>query len=258
MYNEMTTTDLIATAHQAAHPNDNPSAEHALLIDELSSRLTRLSVWRERMTEALNPHLREDDGTDLTPDHVRVSNMLERISSPSAAKAVVTGGGGKSDGKDSSSPQVSAPETDAIMAEPDRGSGWLVAGKLEKLARRLEPHLARSLSQLEQANNERDEARRDLTDAREVLSKAARFVEAYDPQSRGAEASRRETLESVNSLLNPVKKTSLGNVVPDPKNDPTFSAEGNPPSERFPKGLSRQSKGTSPTPSDGRGHGVTP
>ena len=69
---------------------------------------------------------------------------------------------------------------------------------------------------------------------------------------------RRETLESVNSFLNPVKKASLGNVVPDPKNDPTFSAEGNPPSERFPKGLSRQSKGTSPTPSDGRGHGVTP
>lgn len=81
MYNEITTTDLIVIAHEAAHQNDNPIAEHAALIDELADRLARLSVWRERMTAAVNPHLIDDDGSDLIPDHVRVSNMLSRLSS---------------------------------------------------------------------------------------------------------------------------------------------------------------------------------
>lgn len=81
MYNEMTTTDLIAIAREESHPKDRPSAEHADLIDELADRLARLSVWRERMIAAVNPHLIDDDGSDLTPDHVRVSNMLSRLSS---------------------------------------------------------------------------------------------------------------------------------------------------------------------------------
>lgn len=307
MHNEMTTTDLIVAAHQAAHPNDNPSAEHADLIDELASRLTRLSVWCERMTEALNPHLREDDGSDLTPDHIRVSNMLERISSRKVAKAVETGNPGKSAGKDSSSPQSAAPETDAVMAEPDRGSGWLVAGKLEKLARRLEPQLAQALTslrdieeygteeinaavelrqklastslerdelkedlefrrglfkvqeeQLDQVRIERDEAHRSLQDAREVIGKAARFVEAYEPKSSSAEADQRETLESLNAFLNSSKRGSLDNGVPETQNDPTISTEGDIPSGRFPRGLTRQPKGANLAPSDGRGHGMEP
>jgi hypothetical protein len=45
----------------------------------LLRRLDRLSVWRERMAAVVSPYLREDDGSDLIPDHVRVSNMLERI-----------------------------------------------------------------------------------------------------------------------------------------------------------------------------------
>lgn len=305
MHNEMTTTDLIVAVHQAAHPNDNPSAEHADLIDERTARLTRLSVWSERMTEALNPHLKEDDGSDLTPDHVRVSNMLERISSANEAKAVDAGNPGKSAGKDPSSPQAAAPETDAIMAEPDCGSGWLVAGKLEKLARRLEPQLAEALAslrdieeygteeinaavelrqklastllerdemkedlefrrglfkvqegQLDQVRIERDEAHRSLQDAREVLGKAARFVEAFQPTSRSAETDQRETLESLNSFLNSNKNASLDNVTTDTKNDPTIFNEGNTLSEKFPRGLTRQLKGASLAPSDGRGHGM--
>jgi hypothetical protein len=47
--------------------------------DELLRRLARLSVWRERMAAVVSPYLREDDGSDLIPDHVRVSNMLERM-----------------------------------------------------------------------------------------------------------------------------------------------------------------------------------
>jgi hypothetical protein len=81
MYDEMTTSDLIAIAREKSHPKDNPSAEHADLIDELVDRLARLSVWREKMVAAVNPHLRDEDGSDLVPDHVRVSNMLVRMSS---------------------------------------------------------------------------------------------------------------------------------------------------------------------------------
>lgn len=80
MYDEMTTTDLIVTARLEAHPEDNPSAEHAALIDELATRLERLDIWRSRMTGIVNKHLTDDDGSDLIPDHVRVSNMLERLS----------------------------------------------------------------------------------------------------------------------------------------------------------------------------------
>lgn len=306
MYNEMTIADLMATAQEKAHPNEEPSAEHAALIDELVSRLSRLSVWRERMTEALNPHLREDDGSDLTPDHVRVSNMLERISSADEAGLVGTGNPGKPASEVPPSPQPSAPETDAIMSVPDRGSGWLVAVKLEKLARRLEPQLAEALSalrdieeygteeinaavelrqklastlierdnlkedlefrrglsklqeeQLDKVRIERDEALRDLGEARVVLGKATRFVEAFEPKSMSAEADQRETLESLNSFLNPDKKVSSDNGVPESKNDPATSAEGNTPSERFPRGLTRQPKVVSPVTSDGKGHGVT-
>ena len=80
MYEEMTTTDLIVTARARAHPADNPSAEQAALIDELTTRLERLDVWRSRVAGTINPYLTDDDGSDLIPDHVRISNMLGRLS----------------------------------------------------------------------------------------------------------------------------------------------------------------------------------
>jgi hypothetical protein len=74
MFDEMTTSDLIIHANQ--HDCDNCD-----LISELATRLSRLNVWRERMIRVLGEHLTEDDGSDLIPDHIRVSNMLGRISS---------------------------------------------------------------------------------------------------------------------------------------------------------------------------------
>jgi hypothetical protein len=44
MYDEMTTADLIVVAYDIAHPSDNPKAENADLIDELASRLLKLSI----------------------------------------------------------------------------------------------------------------------------------------------------------------------------------------------------------------------
>ena len=79
MYDVMTTTDLIATATLEAHPDNAPSAEHAELIDELALRLNRLDAWHHHMRATVNQYLVEDDGSDLIPDHARVSNMLERL-----------------------------------------------------------------------------------------------------------------------------------------------------------------------------------
>ncbi len=281
MHDEMTTTDLVATAHQTAHPNDNPSAEHAPLIDELAARLTRLSAWRERMTEALNPHLREVDGSDLTPDHIRVSNMLERISSANEAKAAEPPNPDKSVGKDLPSPQQSAPEVAealnltayyAALRGIEESGGEetnaaeelrqkLAGARLERDELKEDLEFRRGLftlqeEQLAQARIERDEARRELGEAREVLGKAARFVEAFEPKSGSAEADQRETLERLNSFLNPNKKVSPGNGVPETKNDPSISTEGNTPSGRFPRGLARQHKGAGPTPPEGRGRGM--
>jgi hypothetical protein len=78
-YNEMTTSDLIVVAHKESHPEDNPSAEHSALIDELVLRLNRLHVWRSEVVAAIDPHLQDEDGSDLIPDYARISNMLERI-----------------------------------------------------------------------------------------------------------------------------------------------------------------------------------
>ena len=72
----MTTIDLIATAYEKVNAGD----ERGPLITELTSRLSRAHVWREQMTEAIDQHLIEDDGSDMIPDHVRVSNMLRRMS----------------------------------------------------------------------------------------------------------------------------------------------------------------------------------
>jgi len=53
MYDEMTTSDLIASAYDEAHPNHEPSAENAALIDELARRLSKLDVWRQKMIAAV-------------------------------------------------------------------------------------------------------------------------------------------------------------------------------------------------------------
>ena len=54
MYDEMTTSDLIASAYDEAHPDHEPSAENAALIDELARRLARLDVWRQKMIAAVD------------------------------------------------------------------------------------------------------------------------------------------------------------------------------------------------------------
>jgi hypothetical protein len=76
---QMTITDLIAYAGEQAHPEDNPSSENAFLIDELCSRLRRLHDWRLKIVVSLDSGLTEEDGSDLIPDHIRVSNMIYRL-----------------------------------------------------------------------------------------------------------------------------------------------------------------------------------
>ncbi len=51
MYDEMTNEDLIVTAHEKAHPSDNPSSENADLIDELCSRLRKVEKELREMEE---------------------------------------------------------------------------------------------------------------------------------------------------------------------------------------------------------------
>jgi len=51
MYDEMTNADLIWTAHEKAHPSDNPSSENADLIDELCSRLRKVEKELREMEE---------------------------------------------------------------------------------------------------------------------------------------------------------------------------------------------------------------
>ena len=54
MYDEMTTSDLIASAYDEAHPDHEPSAENAALINELARRLSKMDVWRHKMTAAVD------------------------------------------------------------------------------------------------------------------------------------------------------------------------------------------------------------
>ena len=54
MYDEMTTSNLIASAYDEAHPDHEPSAENASLIDELARRLSKLDVWRQKMIAAVD------------------------------------------------------------------------------------------------------------------------------------------------------------------------------------------------------------
>ena len=54
MYDEMTTSDLIASAYDEAHPDHEPCAENAALVDELARRLSKLDVWRQRMIAAVD------------------------------------------------------------------------------------------------------------------------------------------------------------------------------------------------------------
>ena len=79
MYDEMTIADLLVVAQQEAHPEDQPSSENALLIDELVRRLRRLDNWRTKVSAMINPYLTEDDGSDLTPESERIGNMLQRL-----------------------------------------------------------------------------------------------------------------------------------------------------------------------------------
>jgi hypothetical protein len=76
MYDEMTVLDLIATAFEKVNAGD----EHGSLITELASRLSRAQVYRENIARVVDPYLREEDGSDLIPDHARIANMLERLS----------------------------------------------------------------------------------------------------------------------------------------------------------------------------------
>lgn len=80
MYDEMSISDLLGVAHQQAHPDDQPSAEHAPLIDELIVRLRRLDEWRTLVSTEINPYLTDDDGGDLVSEHHRIRYMLQRLS----------------------------------------------------------------------------------------------------------------------------------------------------------------------------------
>lgn len=42
--NEMTNTDFICFMHEAAHPHDNPSSEHAEIMDEAARRIRNLEA----------------------------------------------------------------------------------------------------------------------------------------------------------------------------------------------------------------------
>ena len=76
MYDEMTVFELIATAFEQVNVSD----KHGPLITELTSRLSRAQAYRENLARVVDPYLREEDGSDLIPDHARIANMLERIS----------------------------------------------------------------------------------------------------------------------------------------------------------------------------------
>lgn len=47
---------------------------------ELFTALRRAVQWQIDMKRTIDKFLSDDDGTDLLPDHIRVSNMLERLS----------------------------------------------------------------------------------------------------------------------------------------------------------------------------------
>jgi hypothetical protein len=76
MYDEMSLLVLIATAFEKA----SVGGEHGPIIAELATRLSHAYCYRENITRVVNPYLREEDGSDLIPDHARIANMLERLS----------------------------------------------------------------------------------------------------------------------------------------------------------------------------------
>jgi hypothetical protein len=84
MYDELTIADLLVVACEKAQPENELSAEHADLIDELITRLRRLDVWRARVTAAIDPYLIEEDGSDLVSEPDRIRYMLQRLSSAKA------------------------------------------------------------------------------------------------------------------------------------------------------------------------------
>lgn len=81
---------------------------------------------------------------------------------------------------------IPTPRTEAVMVDPL--SGW---NDLAQLARQLETELSEVL--------------RELAEAREALRKAIRFVEAYEPHSRGVEADQNETLSIIRKALEEAK-----------------------------------------------------
>lgn len=83
-YDEMTISDLLVEAHRQSHPEDQPTAEHSVLIDELATRLRRLDIWRSQVTAEINPYLTDDDGSDLLSEHLRIRYMLQRLSASAA------------------------------------------------------------------------------------------------------------------------------------------------------------------------------
>ncbi len=44
MYDEMTNSDFICLLAEKAHPSDNPSSEHADIMDEAARRIRRLET----------------------------------------------------------------------------------------------------------------------------------------------------------------------------------------------------------------------
>lgn len=94
MYDEMTTSDLIATAFEKVNAGD----EHGPLITELASRLSRAQAYRENLAYVVDPYLREEDGAELIPDYVRIANMLERLS-PANASGDLSAPGTREDAK---------------------------------------------------------------------------------------------------------------------------------------------------------------
>lgn len=54
------------------------SAQRSNLNNEAADEIERNRAELIALKHAINPFLAESDGTDLIPDHVRVTNMLER------------------------------------------------------------------------------------------------------------------------------------------------------------------------------------
>lgn len=84
---QATIEDLLVHAVCQANLIGDSSPPHAELIHELVYRLRRLHIWRLKVVAVIDPHLCEEDGSDLVSDEARISNMLERLSTPSTPPA---------------------------------------------------------------------------------------------------------------------------------------------------------------------------